>query len=194
MQLEAPEPPLPIDQLKDMLIRGILAELRINLYHDLKKILGDKKGKEVYKEFYRRSSERAVHNYLGPNPSVRTIVELELVNFKLFGFELTGTMEIEDGEEVFYEFFTKCPFLEYTRMKGYDEMPCDTICKYDSERGIDDEVGRWECLSRMADGAEQCVFRIRPFKHFEDEEEIKKLMFDRTRLNSKYTERFRDDY
>lgn len=194
MKLEAPAPPLPIDQLKDMLIRGILAELRINLYHDLKKILGDKKGKAVYKEFYRRSSDRAVHNYLGPKPSVKQIVMLELVNFKLFGFELTGTMEIEDGEEVYYEHFTKCPFLDYTRMKGYKEMPCDTICKYDSERGMDDEIGRWECLSRMADGASECVFRIREFRHFEKEDEIKKLMFKRTRLKSKYTERFNDVY
>ncbi|MFC1670055.1 hypothetical protein ACFL20_06640 [Spirochaetota bacterium] len=193
-KLVAPEPPMPMEKIKDMLIFGLLAELRINLYHGLKQTLGDRKGREVYKQLYNDSSRRAVDNYLGPNPSVRKIVELELLNFQAMGFELEGTVEIEDGEEVFYEFFYKCPFWEYTKMKGIKEMPCDITCKYDSERGMDDGVGRWECLSRLADGADKCVFRIRDFKHFEKEDEIKKVLYDRTRLNSRYTERFNDDY
>lgn len=194
MEIKPPELPMPIDKIKDMLIFGMLAELRINLYHDLKKILGDRMGKDVHRRLYNMSSDRAVHNYLGPNPGVRKIVELELVNFQAMGFELKGRVEIEDGEEVFYEHFTRCPFLEYTKMKGIKEMPCDITCKYDSERGMSDEIGRWECLSRMADGKDECVFRIRSFKHFKSEEEIKKIMFNRTRLDTKYTERFNDDY
>lgn len=194
MELKPAEPPIPIDQLRNMLIFGMLAELRINMYHDLKKILGDREGKEVHRRLYNMSAERSVDNYLGPNPSVRSIVELELLNFKLLGFELTGHMEIEDGEEVFYEHITRCPFWEYTKMKGIKEMPCDITCKYDSERGMAQEIGRWECLSRLADGKDKCVYRIRPFKHYEKEEDIKKIMFKRTRLDSKYTERFNDDF
>jgi len=194
MELEAAKAPMPVDKLKDMLIFGILNELRMNLYQDLKKILGDREGKEVHKKLYNMSADRSVKNYLGPNPSVRQIVELELLNFRLLGFELTGHMEIEDGEEVFYEHITKCPFWEYTKMKGIKEMPCDVTCRYDSERGMKEEIGRWECLSRLADGADKCVYRIRPFKHFEKEDEIKKIMFKRTRLEYKYTEQFNDDY
>ena len=194
MELKPAPAPIPPEQFKDMLIFGLLAELRINLYHDLKKILGDREGKEVHRKLYNMSAARSVDNYLGPNPEVKTIVETELLNFRLIGFELTGTMEIEDGEEVFYEHITKCPFWEYTKMKGIKEMPCDITCKYDSERGMHDEIGRWECLSRLVDGKEKCLFRIRPFKHYKKEDEIKKIMFKRTRLDSKYTERFNDDY
>ncbi len=193
MELKPSEAPMPPEQLKSMLIFGMLAELRINLYHDLKKLLGDREGKEIHRALYNLSAGRSVDNYLGPNPQIRQIVELELLNFRLLGFELTGRMEIEDGEEVYYEHITKCPFWEYTKMKGLKEMPCDITCKYDAERGVKEEIGRWECLQRLVDGKDSCIYRIRPFKHYK-EDEIKNIMFKRTRLEYKYTERFNDDY
>lgn len=194
MELKPANPPMPLEQLKGMLIFGLLAELRINLYHDLKKLLGDREGKEIHRKLYNLSAGRSVDAYLGPNPTIKQIVELELLNFKLLGFELTGHMEMEDGEEVYYERITRCPFWEYTKMKGLKEMPCDITCKYDSERGMAEEIGRWECLQRLADGKDKCIFRIRPFKHYQKEEELKRIMFNRTRLDYKYTERFNDDY
>jgi hypothetical protein len=195
MPMLKPAPaPIPVEQLRQMLIFGLLAELRINLYHDLKKLLGDRKGKEVHKELYNMSAHRSAHAYLGPHPTVRQIVMTELLNFPLLGFQLEGEVTEEDGEEVFYEHITRCPFWEYTKMKGFREMPCDVTCKYDSERAMKEEIGRWECISRLADGAEKCLFRIRPFKHYEQEEQVRKIMFNRTRLESKYTERFNDDY
>ena len=193
-RLEPKQMPMPPEQLRQMLIFGLLAELRINLYHDLKKILGDHEGKEVHRQLYNMSAHRSAHGYLGPNPTVRQIIETELANFPLLGFELWGEVKQENGEEVYYEHITKCPFWEYTKMKGIKEMPCDITCKYDSERAMKEEVGRWECLSRLADGKDKCLYRIRPFKHFEKEDEIKKILFKRTRLDSKYTERFNDDY
>jgi len=194
MKLEPPKLPVPELQIKTMIIENLLAELRINLYHDLKKILGDRLGKEVHKQLYIMSSDRSVQNYLGKKPPVETIVMHELTNFNMVGFQLEGYREIEDGEEVFYEHFSRCPFNDYTKKKGIEEMPCDITCKYDSENAMKNEIGRWECLQRLADGADKCIFRIRSFKHYDKEEDIKKIVFDRTRLNSKYTERFRDDY
>jgi hypothetical protein len=193
MKIEPMKPPIPAEQLKSMLVFGMLAELRINLYHDLKKLLGDKEGKEVHRKLYNMSAKRSVDSYLGPHPTVRKIVETELLNFTLLGFELEGYVEIEDGEEVFYEHISKCPFWEYTKMRRIQEMPCDITCKYDSERAMGEEIGRWECVQRLVDGKDKCIFRIRQFKHLEKEEDIKKIMFNRTRLDSKYTERFNDD-
>ena len=185
---------LSVEQRKDMLIFGFLNELRVNLYHDLKEILGEWEGKEVHKQLYNKSADRGFHAVLGPDTTVKELVEMELLNFPLFGMELWGEEKIENGEKVYYEHITKCPFWEYTKMKGIKEMPCDVTCRYDSERGMKEEIGRWECLSRLADGADKCVYRIRPFKHFEKEDEIKKIMFKRTRLEYKYTEQFNDDY
>jgi hypothetical protein len=184
--------PFPVsdEQRKSMLIFGFLNELRINLYHDLKAILGDRKGKEVHKELYNMSADRSVHAALGDNCTIKELIEIELLNFPLFGMELWGEEVEEDGELVYYEHITKCPFWDYVQMKGFKESPCDITCKYDAERGIKTGIGRWETISRMPDGYDKCVYRIRPFSHFEQEEKIKNLMFNRTRLHSKYSERF----
>ncbi len=178
------------EKRKEMLIFGFLNELRINTYHDLKAILGDRLGKEVHKELYNRSADRGFHAVLGPECTIKELVEFELLNFPLFGMELWGEEKIENGEKVYYEHITKCPFWDYVKMKGYKESPCDITCKYDAERAVKGGVGRWETIQRMPDGASKCIYRIRPFKHYEEEEEIQKIMFQRTRLESKYTERF----
>jgi len=178
------------EQRKDMMIFGFLNELRINLYHDLKEILGEREGKEVHKKLYNMSADRGFHAALGPDTTIKELVEMELLNFPLFGMELWGEEKIENGEKVYYEHITKCPFWEYVKMKGFKESPCNITCKYDAERGVKQGIGRWETISRMPDGAEKCVYRIRPFKHYEKEDEVKNILFNRTRLTAKYTERF----
>jgi hypothetical protein len=178
------------EKKKDILIFGFLNELRVNLYHDLKAILGDRLGKEVHKKLYNLSADRGFHAALSPDCTIRELVEIELLNFPLFGMELWGEEVVENGIKVCYEHITKCPFWNYVQMKGYKESPCDITCKYDAERGVKTGIGRWETIQRMPDGASECIYRIRPFSHFEQEETIKKLMFNRTRLDSKYSERF----
>ncbi|MCP4197847.1 MAG: hypothetical protein GY762_11925 [Proteobacteria bacterium] len=191
-KLESAEPPVPMEQLKEMLTFGLLCELRVNLYHDLKKILGDRMGKDVHRQLYNMSSSRSAHGYLGGDFSMENIMKLELLNFPLLGFDVHVEVNEEDGRDVYYEHITRCPFWEYTKMKGIKEMPCDITCKYDSERAMKEGIGRWECLSRQADGKDECLFRIRPFRQFEKEDDIKKILFNRTRLRYKYTERFND--
>ncbi len=178
------------ERRKDMVIFGFLNELRINIYHDLKKILGERRGKEVHKELYNKSANRGFHKALGPDCSIKELIEFELLNFPLYGMELWGEEKIENGEKVYYEHITKCPFWDYVKMKGYKESPCDITCKYDAERGVKTGIGRWETIQRMPDGASKCIYKIRPFKRYEKEKEIQNIMSKRTRLNSKYTERF----
>ena len=85
----------------------------------------------------------------------------ELVSFPVMGFELYIDHEVEDGEDVYYEHLTKCPFLDMARKMGISEIPCDFICSYDVELALRDKRGRWEVISRMGDGDPECQFRIR---------------------------------
>ena len=88
----------------------------------------------------------------------------ELISFPMIGFELHIDQEMENGEEVYYEHLTKCPFLDMTKKMGIAELPCDFICGYDVEVALRDKRGRWEIISRMGDGASECQFRIREWK------------------------------
>ena len=88
----------------------------------------------------------------------------ELVSFPVLGFELNIDHEVEDGEDVYYEHLTKCPFLDMAKKMGITDIPCDFICNYDVEVAHRDKRGRWEIISRMGDGSVECQFRIRDWK------------------------------
>jgi len=191
-----PKPPLPIpkEQLVGMILNNLLLSARITNYFDLKEILGDKRGKEVHRKLYSIGAMRTAKKYLSHHPSIMEILMGELMNFEFVGFNVWAEQAEEKGETVFYEHITNCPFLNYYRQEGITrEKPCDITCKYDVEDNANKgAIGRWECMQRMADGHDECIFRIRPFKHFDDEQEIKRVFYDRVRLNYGYTARLND--
>ena len=162
MRLPKPEQ-IPVEVQKEKLAGQMAAE-RINLYLDLKKILGEKKGEEVFKQLYDEGIKRIRKNFPGGKLPVAELMKRELVSFPVLGFELWIEQKQEGGEEVFYEHLTKCPFLETTKRMGLKELPCDFLCDYDVELAIRDKRGRWEVLSRMGDGKEECTFKIREWK------------------------------
>ena len=57
MFLPKPEKEMPIDQQREIL-RAQLASAQINLYFDLKKVLGDKQGVVVFRKLYDEGIER----------------------------------------------------------------------------------------------------------------------------------------
>ena len=162
MRLPKPEQ-IPIEVQKEKLASQMAAE-RINLYLDLKKILGEKKGEEVFKKLYDEGIKRIRKNFPGGKLPVGELMKRELVSFPVLGFELWIEQKQENGEEVFYEHLTKCPFLETAKKMGLKEIPCDFLCDYDVELAIRDKRGRWEVLSRMGDEKEECTFKIREWK------------------------------
>ena len=162
MRLPKPEQ-IPIEVQKEKLASQMAAE-RINLYLDLKKILGEKKGEEVFKKLYDEGIKRIRKNFPGGKLPVGELMKRELVSFPVLGFELWIEQKEENGEEVFYEHLTKCPFLETAKKMGLKEIPCDFLCDYDVELAIRDKRGRWEVLSRMGDEKEECTFKIRDWK------------------------------
>lgn len=142
-------------------VRTVYVRDRLNLYLDLKKLLGAEKGVELYKRLYDEGMKRIRQNFPGGRLPVGELMKRELVSFPVLGFELHIDHEVEDGEDVYYEHLTKCPFLEAARAMQMDELPCDFICAYDVEVATRDKRGRWEIKSRMGDGAPECLFRIR---------------------------------
>ena len=163
MRLQKPDKPIPIEERLEKIL-NILVSDRINLYLDLKKVLGEKEGTEVYKKLYDESMKRIRKNFPGGKLSVGELMKRELVSFPMLGFELYIDHEVENGEDVYYEHLTKCPFLDMAKKMGISELPCDFICSYDVEVALRDKRGRWEIISRMGDGAPECQFRIRDWK------------------------------
>jgi hypothetical protein len=163
MRLPKSDKVIPVEEQLEKL-RFAVASDRINLYLDLKKIMGDDKGEEVFKKLYDEGIKRIRKNFPGGKISVGELMKRELVSFPILGFGLYIDHELEDGEDVYYENITKCPFLDMARKMGISEIPCDFICNYDVELAMRDKRGRWEVLSRMGDGAEECQFRIRESK------------------------------
>lgn len=163
MRIPKPDKEMPVEEKLER-VRAGMARERINLYLDLKKILGDEKGEEVFKKLYDEGIKRIRKNFPGGKISVGELMKRELVSFPVLGFELHIDHEVEDGEDVYYEHLTKCPFLDMAKKMGISEIPCNFICKYDVELALRDKRGRWEVLSRMGDGAEECQFRIREWK------------------------------
>ncbi len=162
MKLPTPEQ-IPVEVQKEKLASQLAAE-KINLYLDLKRILGEEKGKEVFKILYDEGIKRIRKNFPGGKLPVAELMKRELVSFPVLGFQLWIEQKQENGEEVFYEHLTKCPFLELTKKMGMTELPCDFLCDYDVELAIRDKRGRWEVLSRMGDEKKECTFKIREWK------------------------------
>lgn len=163
MRLQKPDKPIPIEERLEKIL-NILVSDRINLYLDLKKVLGEKEGVEVYKKLYDEGMKRIRKNFPGGKLPVGELMKRELVSFPMLGFELYIDHEVENGEDVYYEHLTKCPFLDMAKKMGISESPCDFICSYDVEVALRDKRGRWEIISRMGDGAPECQFRIRDWK------------------------------
>lgn len=163
MRLQKPDKPIPIEERLEKIL-NILVSDRINLYLDLKKVLGEKEGVEVYKKLYDEGMKRIRKNFPGGKLPIGELMKRELVSFPLLGFELYIDHEVENGEDVYYEHLTKCPFLDMAKKMGISESPCDFICSYDVEVALRDKRGRWEIISRMGDGAPECQFRIRDWK------------------------------
>jgi len=163
MKVPKPDKPMPIEQQLEKL-RAAISSDRINLYMDLKKILGEQKGAEVFKQLYDESIKRVRKNFPGGKLPVSELMKRELISFPILGFELHIDHEVEDGEDVYYEHLTNCPFLNMAKSMGIKEIPCDFICSYDVELALRDKRGRWEVLSRMGDGKPECQFRIREWK------------------------------
>jgi hypothetical protein len=163
MKLPKPEKPMPVeDRLEKVL--AVLVSDRIHLYLDLKKVLGEKEGTEVFKKLYDEGIKRIRKNFPGGKMPVGELMKRELISFPVLGFELSIDHEVENGEDVYYEHLTKCPFLDMAKKMGIAESPCDFICGYDVELALRDKRGRWEIKSRMGDGAKECQFRIRDWK------------------------------
>ena len=162
MRLPKPEQ-IPVDVQREKLASQMASE-KINLYLDLRKILGEKKGEEVFKKLYDEGIKRIRKNFPGGKLPVAELMKRELVSFPVLGFELWIEQKEEQGEDVWYEHLTKCPFLETTKKMGLKELPCDFLCDYDMELAVRDKRGRWEVLSRMGDGKSECIFRIREWK------------------------------
>jgi len=163
MRLPKPEKEMPIEQQREIL-RSQIASERINLYFDLKKVLGEKQGVEVFRKLYNEGIERIRQRFPGGKLSIGELMKREQVSFPVMGFELSVDHEVENGEDVYYEHLTKCPFLEAAKKMNTPESPCDFLCGYDVEHALKDKRGRWEIISRMGDGKEECKFRIREWK------------------------------
>ena len=163
MRIPKPDKPMPAEEQLEK-VRAAYTSDRINLYLDLKKILGEKQGEEVFKKLYDEGMKRIRKNFPGGKLPVGELMKRELVSFPVLGFELHIDHEVEDGEDVYYEHLTKCPFLNMAKKMGIAELPCDFICNYDVEVALRDKRGRWEVLSRMGDGKDECLFRIREWK------------------------------
>ncbi|MCP4716061.1 MAG: L-2-amino-thiazoline-4-carboxylic acid hydrolase [Deltaproteobacteria bacterium] len=160
MKVPKPDHLPPLEVQREKLIGGLASE-RINLYRDLKKILGEEKGEAVYRDLYYETIKRVRKNFPGGKLPIGELMKRELATFPVMGFELEIDHEVEDGEDVYYEHLTKCPFFDMAKKMGIDENVCDFICRYDVEFATQDKRGRWEVVSRLGDGADECQFRIR---------------------------------
>ncbi|MBI5376157.1 MAG: L-2-amino-thiazoline-4-carboxylic acid hydrolase [Candidatus Schekmanbacteria bacterium] len=162
MKLPTPNP-TPVEEKWKKICEGLAAE-RINLYFDLKKVLGEEKGTEVFKRLYDEGIQRIRKNFPGGKLPVGDLMRKELTSFPMLGFELTIDEVEEGGEKAYYEHLTNCPFLNMAKKMKTPELPCDFLCSYDVELAIKDKRGRWEIKSRMGDGASECVFKIKEWK------------------------------
>jgi hypothetical protein len=166
MRIPKPDKEMPVEQQLES-VRAAYTSDRINLYLDLKKILGDEKGEGLFKKLYDESMQRIRKKFPGGKLPIGELMKRELVSFPVLGFALHIDHENENGEDVYYEHLTKCPFLDMARKMGISEIPCDFICSYDVEVAHRDKRGRWGIISRMGDDKPECQFRIREWK--EDE-------------------------
>ncbi|MCX8044047.1 MAG: L-2-amino-thiazoline-4-carboxylic acid hydrolase, partial [Desulfobacterota bacterium] len=148
MRLPKPDKPMPVEERLEKILSVLISD-RINLYLDLKKVLGEKEGVAVYKKLYDEGMKRIRKNFPGGKLPVGELMKRELVSFPMLGFELYIDHEVENGEDVYYEHLTKCPFLDMAKKMGIAELPCDFICSYDVEVALRDKRGRWEIISRM---------------------------------------------
>jgi len=160
MKVPRPEKPIPLEVQREKLISAYTGE-RINLHTDLIKLLGREEGEKLYKQLYYETMKRVRQNLPGGKLPIPELMKRELISFPVLGFELEIDEEEENGEQVFYEHLTKCPFLDKAREMGITDNVCDFICKYDVEFAAKDKRGRWEVISRMGDGDKECQFRIR---------------------------------
>lgn len=163
MRLPKPENPMSADERLEKILPMLVSD-RINLYLDLKKVLGEEKGSEVFKKLYDEGMKRIRKNFPGGKIPIGELMKRELTSFPMLGFDLFIEHEVENGEDVYYEHLIKCPFLDMAKKMGLKESPCDFICGYDVELALRDKRGRWEIKSRMGDGASECQFRIRDWK------------------------------
>ncbi len=160
MKVPKPDKPIPLEMQREKLISAFTAE-RVNLHTDLIKLLGEDEGEKLYKKLYYETIKRVRKNFPGGKLPIAELMKRELISFPVLGFELEIDQENEDGEEVFYEHLTKCPFLDKAKELGIEDNVCDFICKYDVEFAALDKRGRWKVISRMGDGDEECQFQIR---------------------------------
>jgi len=153
-KLEAKE--MPWERQKTMLIEKSALKLPL-LYRGLVETYGAEKGKQIYDEIYETNFKKRAAQY--KEKGVIDIMKAEIDVFPAYGWEIWIEIKEEDGISVCYEHLGTCPHLNATR-KYKLEDPCSIICDMDCVMGEKYKVAKWERISHMPSGDDECCFRI----------------------------------
>lgn len=127
------------------------------LYENLKKVYGDEKGTEIFRNV---TEEKFKKNYEKIKAiKLEDMMAAETGASRIFGWELHIEEKEEDGEKVWYEYLGNCPHLKATVKHGIP-APCRPVCYNDFELLEKYRVLRAKETAHVLKGASACCFRI----------------------------------
>lgn len=149
---------IPLESQIDYLRKAVFSR-DAAAYKVLTEQLGEEKGKEMYWAI----REYMMLQQMGGREMKVDFAQIKQkvgVPDKMLGFRVEKNLETED--EVLMSFLN-CPPLEVAKQYGLEKQVCKYLCERETE-----QVKKVGCemtiLSRIADGAEKCRFRIKPTK------------------------------
>ena len=140
-------------------LRKAAAMRDVAAYKVLTERLGEEKGKEMY---WAIREYMFLHAMGGKAKKVPFAQIKKMIGEpdKMLGFKVVKDKETDD--EVLMSFLN-CPPLELAKQHGLEKKVCKYLCERETEQVK--QVGcQMEILSKIADGADTCRFRITPIK------------------------------
>ena len=153
-KLESKE--IPWEKQKEMLIERSALKLPM-LYQTLIETYGDKNGKKMYEEIFETTFKRRAAQF--KEKGIIDVMMAEIDVFPAYGWEIWIEITEEDGKSVCYEHLGTCPYLNATRKYKLPD-PCSIICELDCIMGEKHKVAKWERISHMPSGDDECCFKI----------------------------------
>ncbi len=153
-KLESKE--IPWEKQKEILIERSALKLPL-LYQNLIATYGDEKGKQMYEEIFETTFKKRAAVF--KKKGIVDVMMAEIDIFPAVGWDIWIGIDEEDGKSVCYEHIRSCPHLNATRKHKLPD-PCSIICDLDCKMGEKYKVGKWERLSHIPSGGDECCFKI----------------------------------
>jgi len=147
---------IPIEEQINFL-RNCILERDLTVYTVLKDHLGEE-GKKLYHSIKVNLMNKALEKIGQEEIDFERVKQMAGIGDRILGYRLEKDYERDNEIQLS---FKNCPYFEKAKEYGLEKEICDLICEFESQQLKERGIGQMDIISRIAQGADKCIFRLR---------------------------------